>query len=476
MKLWAGRFTEVPHGFLEEFLASIDFDVALASYDILGSLAHATMLAQVDLITKEELEKIKIGLKKINSKIQNNEVQFSLKDEDIHLNIESLLFHEIGEAAGKLHTGRSRNDQVALDLHLYLRQQLLNISAWLVEIENCLIKKAELYADAIMPGYTHLHHAQPVLFAHHLLAYAYNFKRDNERLQDLWKRVNILPLGACALAGSDLPLDRVHVAQLLAFDAIYENSMDAVSNRDLVIEFLSNVSMIMLHLSRLAEEIILWSTEEFDFIELDDAVCTGSSIMPQKKNPDVAELIRGKTGRVYGSLIAILTTLKALPMAYNKDLQEDKESLFDAVKTTTNCLQAMTHLLSGMKIKKENMFRAANDAFSAATLLANYLTKKHVPFREAHHVVGKIVQHGLEDKKTLSEISLDEYKKFHPFFSNDIYDLFNLEKIASLYQTQGSTSFDSVNTQLKSIKKYLESAMSWIDAKQQQLEASYEKL
>ncbi|MCL4116801.1 UNVERIFIED_CONTAM: hypothetical protein GTU68_022217 [Idotea baltica] len=421
MKLWGGRFTSDTNKLVEEFTESISYDQQLARYDIQGSLAHVSMLAKTKIIEKEDANKIKAGLLSVYQKIENQEVKFSISDEDIHMNIERLLTEEIGSVAGKLHTARSRNDQVSTDFHLYLRSEIIEVVRELVNLSSSLLEQAEKNLDTILPGYTHLQRAQPVLFAHHLLAYYFMFSRDIERLMDQFKRVNKCPLGAGALAGTGFPIDREYTAKLLNFEGIYENSMDAVADRDFVIEFLSTSSTIMMHLSRFSEECILWSSSEFSFVELDDAYCTGSSIMPQKKNPDVPELVRGKTGRVYGSLMGILTVLKGLPMCYNRDLQEDKEGVFDTVLTVKSSLHLFAGMVKTMKVNKEKMHEAVKKDFSNATDLADYLSSNGIPFREAHEIIGKLVLYCIENDKFLLDLSLEEFNKFSDKFTDNIY-------------------------------------------------------
>ncbi|MBS0359644.1 MAG: argininosuccinate lyase [Proteobacteria bacterium] len=453
MKLWGGRFSKATHSEVEIFTASIEFDACLAEVDILGSIAHAKTLGHSGILTNDEVEKLCAGLTKLQKKIQDGKVQFQIAHEDIHMNIEKLLHDEIGELASKLHTGRSRNDQVALDLHLYLREKTTDIIHMIHALQTVLVEKAEVHVDTLLPGYTHLQRALPIRLAHHFLAYFWMFQRDIERLQDAMKRISLMPLGAGALAGSGFPLDRAYTAELLGFENIYENSLDAVSDRDFVVEFLSVAASIMMHLSRLSEELILWSSQEFSFIELDDAFCTGSSMMPQKKNPDVPELVRGKTGRVYGTLFSLLTILKGLPLAYNKDMQEDKEGLFDAIKTVTTCLSIYTPMIQTMKINTETMRSAVENDYSNATGLANYLTSRGVPFRHAHEIIGKIVSHCIEKKLLLAELPLKEYQKFSTVFAGDLYDVLKPEFSVDTCSVRGGTGKPAVIKQLEVVKQ-----------------------
>ncbi|WP_338824125.1 argininosuccinate lyase [Neomoorella humiferrea] len=427
MKLWGGRFTRTTDRLVEDFHSSISFDRRLYRQDIAGSIAHARMLAAVGLITPEEGEAIIKGLEEIRADIEAGRVEFDVGAEDIHMNIEKLLTERIGEPGKKLHTARSRNDQVVLDLRLYLKEEIPGIKKLLAGLQKVLVDLAEEHINTIMPGYTHLQKAQPVTLAHHLLAYFEMFCRDQERLDGCLERTDVMPLGAGALAGTTLPINREMVARQLGFKEISANSLDAVADRDFVVEFLAAASLLMMHLSRLAEEIILWASEEFGFIELDDAYSTGSSMMPQKKNPDVAELVRGKTGRVYGHLMGMLTVLKGLPLAYNKDLQEDKEALFDALDTVKGCLMVFTPMLATAKFKVERMREDAERGFAAATDVAEYLVRKGLPFREAHAVVGALVLHCLERGKSFYDLTLDEWRSFSPYFSEDIFSHITLE-------------------------------------------------
>ncbi len=462
MKLWGGRFSKGTHHLVDVYNASITFDYQLAEYDINGSLAHVNMLGKRSLLTTQEVEIITSGLIKIRDKIKQGAVDFRLDDEDIHMNIERLLHEEIGEVAGKLHTGRSRNDQVALDMHLYLRHHVIKIVTQLHDLLAVIQVIAVENIDTFIPGYTHLQRAEPIRFAHHMLAYFNMFSRDVERLCSSFSRINISPLGAGAIAGSGVDVDSAYVASLLKFDGTYTNSLDAVSDRDFVIEFLSNASLIMMHFSRLSEEIILWSSHEFSFVQLDDAFCTGSSMMPQKKNPDVCELARGKTGRIYGALMGLLTTLKGLPLAYNKDMQEDKEGLFDTVKTLSDTLAVYTPMLASMQVNKEKMRQATENDYSNATNLANYLTHKNIPFRLAHEITGKIVLHCINEKLLLKDLSLDAYTKFCDKVGADVYQYLMIEAVIEAHRSIGGTSKSSVEKQIKACDAVLSGVTDWI--------------
>jgi argininosuccinate lyase len=454
-KLWGGRFTKSAEEWVDEFGASITFDKELVLEDIEASKAHAAMLAECGILTKDEGTLIIEGLNRLKEKALKQELSFSIKLEDIHLNLESMLTEEIGPVGGKLHTARSRNDQVAVDMHLYLRKQVQNIIELISEFQEALLEKAEENVETIMPGYTHLQRAQPISFAHHLMAYFWMLERDKQRFSESLKRINKSPLGAGALAGTTFPIDREYSAELLGFDGIYENSLDAVSDRDFILEFLSDSSILMMHLSRFSEEIILWASQEFRFIELDDSFSTGSSIMPQKKNPDMAELIRGKTGRVYGNLIGLLTVLKGLPLAYNKDMQEDKEGMFDTVKTVTGSLKIFAGMIRTMKINKEQMEQSVKNDFSNATELADYLADKGMPFREAHEIVGKLVLSCVQKGCFLADLSLEEFKAASPLFENDIYDALNPYNAVKRRNSAGGTGFSEVYKAIEKAKKCL---------------------
>src|SRR5512144_3204467 len=426
-KLWGGRFTQPTDKFVEEFTASIQFDKRLYHQDIRGSIAHARMLGKQGIIPMTDVEQIVHGLQRILQQIEAGEFDFSVSLEDIHMNIEARLSERIGEAGKRLHTGRSRNDQVALDIRLYLRDEIVAISAYLEMLIDALVTQAEENLDVIMPGFTHLQTAQPILFSHHMLAYVEMFKRDEGRMEDCLKRANVMPLGAGALAGTTFPIDREYVAELLDFPEVTRNSLDSVSDRDFALEFLASPSILMMHLSRLSEELVLWSASEFRFIELSDAFCTGSSIMPQKKNPDVPELVRGKTGRVYGNLMALLTVMKSLPLAYNKDMQEDKEPLFDTIDTVKGSLRIFADMIREMRVNSERMRTAAAGGYSTATDVADYLVRKGTPFRDAHEVVGKAVRYCIEMKKDLPELTLAEWHGFSDSIDADIFTAITLE-------------------------------------------------
>lgn len=447
-KLWGGRFTKDTNKLVEEFTASIHFDHIMANEDIAGSIAHATMLGECGILDQSDAELIINGLNKILVKLKHNELQFSVENEDIHMNIESMLINEIGPVGGKLHTGRSRNDQVATDMHLYLRNKTESIVGLIENVQSVIVKKAKQHVHTIMPGYTHLQRAQPVSFAHHLLAYFWMLERDKGRYKDSLKRINISPLGAGALAGTTFPINRKRTAELLGFTDIYFNSLDAVSDRDFIVEFLSHSALLMSHISRLSEELVIWSSQEFQFVELDDAFCTGSSIMPQKKNPDVPELLRGKTGRVYGSLMGLLTVLKALPLAYNKDMQEDKEGMFDTVYTVEGSLQLLSGLIESMKVNESKMYEAVQKDYSNATDLADYLVRKNIPFRQAHEIVGKTVLYAIEEQKFLGELTLQEYKQINNVFEADIYDALLPKTVMEARISEGGTSSKEVLNQL----------------------------
>jgi argininosuccinate lyase len=455
MKLWGGRFTANTDKAVDDFHSSIRFDSRMYRQDIAGSIAHAEMLGRVGVIPSAEAELICSTLKGILSDIENGRIQFEIEAEDIHMNIEKILIERIGDIGKKLHTGRSRNDQVALDLRMYLKDEVSGIRAMLLELLAVLLDISEKNTDTIIPGYTHLQRAQPITLAHHMMAYFQMFRRDVGRLDDCSVRMDVMPLGSGALAGTTYPLDRSFVAEKLGFSAITENSLDGVSDRDFVIELASCLSIVMMHLSRFCEELILWSSAEFSFVEINDAYSTGSSIMPQKKNPDVAELIRGKTGRVYGSLVALLTMMKSLPLAYNKDMQEDKEAIFDAVDTVKACLPVFTKMLSTMRIKKDNMYRAASGGFTNATDVADYLVKKGVPFRSAHEIVGKMVLYCIDNNKALDELSMEEFKGFSPKIEDDVYSAISLESCVSGRKLPGGPAPESVRASIENARKYL---------------------
>ncbi len=443
-KPWGGRFTQPTDAFVEAFTASVDFDRRLYHYDIQGSIAHARMLAHVGVLSEEECRAIVEGLEAIEREIEAGEFPWSVALEDVHMNIEARLTERIGETGKKLHTGRSRNDQVATDLRLYLRDEIDAIRAEIHRLQSALVDLAEREAETIMPGFTHLQVAQPVTFGHHMLAWFEMLERDRARLADCRRRVNVMPLGAAALAGTSFPIDREYTAALLGFDGVCENSLDAVSDRDFVIELLAAASLVMTHLSRFSEELILWSSQQFDFIELADSFCTGSSIMPQKKNPDVPELVRGKSGRVYGHLMGLLTLMKAQPLAYNKDNQEDKEPLFDAVDTLKGSLKVYADMMGALTVKRERMREAALAGFATATDLADYLVRKGLPFRDAHEVVGKAVQYGVVHGKDLADMSLEELRRFSPVIDADVFEVLTLEGSVAARNHIGGTAPEQV--------------------------------
>ena len=447
-KLWGGRFTQPTDKFVEEFTASIDFDQRMYRYDIQGSMAHAKMLGRQGIIGVDEAQQICDGLQQILADIEADKIEFSVALEDIHMNIESRLIERIGSVGGKLHTGRSRNDQVALDIRLYLRDEMKTILDYLDKLQEALLNQAEANLTTIMPGYTHLQTAQPVLFAHHMLAYYEMFVRDSSRMSDCLKRMNVLPLGAGALAGTTFPIDRESVAADLGFDGVTRNSLDSVSDRDFALEFCATSATLMMHLSRLSEELVLWSSADFDFIELTDAFCTGSSIMPQKKNPDVPELVRGKTGRVYGNLISLLTLMKALPLAYNKDMQEDKEPLFDTIDTVKGSLKIFADMIAEMNVKAENMRIAAARGFSTATDVADYCVTKGIPFRDAHEIVGKTVRYCIENNKDIPELTIDEFKQFSSLIEDDIYNFVTLDASVNARRATGGTARNAVESEI----------------------------
>ncbi|MCM2359514.1 MAG: argininosuccinate lyase [Geobacteraceae bacterium] len=451
-KLWGGRFTQPTDKFVEEFTASIQFDKRLYHQDIRGSIAHARMLGKQGIIPMADVEEIVHGLQAILDQIEAGKFDFSVSLEDIHMNIEARLSQRIGEAGKRLHTGRSRNDQVALDIRLYLRDELVEISAYLDLLIDSLIFQAEENLGVIMPGYTHLQTAQPILFSHHMLAYVEMFKRDKGRMEDCLRRMNVMPLGAGALAGTTFPIDREHVAELLDFPEVTRNSLDSVSDRDFALEFMGAASILMMHLSRFSEELILWSTSEFRFIELSDSFCTGSSIMPQKKNPDVPELVRGKTGRVYGNLMALLTVMKSLPLAYNKDMQEDKEPLFDTIDTVKGSLKIFADMIRELRVNSQTMRQAAAKGFSTATDVADYLVRKGMPFRDAHEVVGKAVRYCVENGKELPELAMTEWHLFSARIDEDIREAITLEASVNARAATGGTALERVKEEIERVK------------------------
>lgn len=454
-KMWAGRTDGVVSKIADDFNSSIHFDARMYRQDIKGSMAHATMLAACGILTNDERDIILEGLEGILVDLDSGKLLIDPNAEDIHMFVEAELTERIGDAGKRLHTARSRNDQVALDIRMYLRDEICEIEALVKDMLGAICEQAEQNQDAIMPGYTHLQRAQPITMAHQLLAYAMMLKRDLGRLSDCAARMNYSPLGSCALAGTTYPTDRRMVASALGFAGVTENSLDGVSDRDFCVELLSAISLIMMHLSRFSEEIILWSSWEFRFVELDDAYTTGSSIMPQKKNSDMAELVRGKTGRVYGDLMALLTMLKGLPLAYNKDMQEDKESVFDAVDTVKMCLQVFAPMIRTMRVKKENLYAAAQKGFLNATDLADYLVKKGMPFRTAYKAVGQLVGKCVAEGKTLEELTLAEYTVISELFETDLYDEISLETCVQKRISEGGTGYASVEAQIASLKEFL---------------------
>jgi len=451
-KLWAGRFEDSTDSIVEGFTESVSFDARLWKHDIEGSIAHVTMLAKQKIVLKKEADAIIKGLNEIKAEIQAGKFKFSESLEDVHMNIEHALTMRIGEVGGKLHSGRSRNDQVALDIRLYLRDEISEIIKLIKALQKVFVKLAEKHIDIVMPGYTHLQRAQPVLLSHHMLAYYEMLERDRARYEDCLKRVNVLPLGAAALAGTTLPIDRKYVARLLKFPAVSENSIDTVADRDFAIEFISASSILMSHLSRFSEEVILWNSEEFGFIDLPDAFTTGSSIMPQKKNPDILELTRGRTGRVYGNLMSLLTIMKGLPLAYNRDMQEDKEPLFDTVDTVKSCLFILAKMMPKANFRKDRIKNATEAGFLTATDIAEYLVNKGMPFREAHGVTGRIVKYCINKAMVLTELTLDELKKFSDIIESDITGYITLDSSVDRRNSYGGTSTKVVLERIKKLK------------------------
>ena len=455
-RMWGGRFEEATDELVQRFNASIDVDRELALEDIEGSVAHATMLAEQEILSPEEATEIIEGLREIEGEIRAGDFEWRVELEDVHMNIERALTERIGSLGGKLHTARSRNDQVATDFRLWLKRKNLDLQGSLTEVRSVLVDLADANLDVILPGYTHLQVAQPLRFSHHLLAYFEMFGRDRDRLIDGLRRIDVSPLGAGALAGTGFPIDRHRTAELLGFGRVAANSLDAVSDRDFAIEFLATAATTMMHLSRLSEELIIWSSQEFGFITLPDSHTTGSSIMPQKKNPDVSELIRGKTGRVYGSLLGLLTTMKGLPLAYNKDMQEDKEGVIDAALTLDTCLRLTATMLPRIRVNRQRMAQAAGAGFSNATDLADYLARKGLPFREAHEVVGKLVARALEQDLTLQELPMETMKEASEAIDEDVYPALGLERVVDARNSYGGTSRRRVEEQLKVARAALE--------------------
>ncbi|TDY03736.1 argininosuccinate lyase [Thiohalophilus thiocyanatoxydans] len=455
-KPWAGRFTAPTDAFVEVFTASVGFDKRLYKHDIAGSIAHARMLAHVGVLSEAERDTIVDGLRAIEQDIERGEFAWSTSLEDVHMNIEARLTDRIGDIGKKLHTGRSRNDQVATDIRLYLRDEMQVMQAEVTRLIEGLLGLAEEEAGTIMPGFTHLQTAQPVTFGHHMLAWVEMLLRDLARLRDAYQRVNVLPLGAAALAGTTYPIDRLFTARELGFAGVAENSLDAVSDRDFAIELVSDASVLMMHLSRFSEELILWSSAQFDFVDLGDSFCTGSSIMPQKKNPDVPELVRGKTGRIYGHLMSLLTLMKAQPLAYNKDNQEDKEPLFDTIDNVKGCLKLYADMMPQIQVKRDNMYEAARRGFSTATDLADYLVRKGVAFRDAHEIVGKAVRYGVDNDKDLSEMSLDELQQFSNVIEPDVFEVLTLEGSVAARNHIGGTAPEQVRAAIIRVRTRLE--------------------
>ena len=455
MKLWGGRFRKETDSLVNDFNSSIQFDCRMYREDIQGSLAHAKMLAEQGIISQEDLKQIRQGLESILADVEAGKIEFTADNEDIHMNVEALLTERIGAAGKRLHTARSRNDQVAVDLRLYLRREIEEIIGQILDLQHVILMQAERHQNTVMPGYTHLQRAQPISFAQHLLAYGEQFRRDVERLVDCRRRMNVCPLGSGALAGTTYPIDRWATARTLGFDRPCSNSLDGVSDRDYALELMGGLSILMMHLSRFSEEIILWCSWEFKFIELDDAYSTGSSIMPQKKNPDVAELVRGKTGRVYGDLMGLLTTMKGLPLAYNKDMQEDKEPVFDAVDTVKMCLPVFTGMLSTMRVLPEKMRRAAGGGFINATDCADYLAKKGMPFRDAYTTVGNLVYYCGQQGKLLEELTLDELRDISPLFEEDVYEALRLETCMGQRSSYGGPAVAETTRQIQELRTFI---------------------
>ena len=454
-KMWAGRFKKQLDSKVNDFNSSIRVDCRMYKQDIGGSIAHASMLASQGIISEDDSEQIIKGLEEILNDLENGKLELDLTAEDIHMFVEAELTKRIGDVGKRLHTARSRNDQVALDIRLCLRDECDEIIELLKQLISEITNKAEEHKATVMPGYTHLQRAQPITFGHHLMAYAMMFLRDIERVEDTKKRMNYSPLGSCALAGTTYPTDRIAVAESLNMKGITLNSLDGVSDRDFAVELANTIALIMMHLSRFSEEIILWSSWEFKFIELDDAYSTGSSIMPQKKNPDIAELVRGKTGRAYGNLVTLLSMLKSLPLAYNKDMQEDKEAIFDSIDTVKMSLSIFAPMITTMTVIKENMYNAAAGGFINATDLADYLVKKGLPFRTAYKISGTMVAYCIDKKTVLEKLSLDEFKEFSNLFSEDVYDAINLERCTFARNSQGGTAVESVEEQIKAVRELL---------------------
>ncbi len=455
MKLWGGRFRKETDSLVNDFNASIHFDARLYQEDIQGSMAHARMLSDCGIISPEDNRQIQEGLAAILADVEAGRVEFTADNEDIHMNVEALLTQRIGAAGKRLHTARSRNDQVAVDLRLHLRREICEITGQILDLQQAILEQARAHTNTVMPGYTHLQRAQPISFAQHLLAYGEQLRRDVTRLADCKRRMNVCPLGSGALAGTTYPIDRFETARLLGFDGPCSNSLDGVSDRDYALELLSGLSILMMHLSRFAEEVILWCSWEFKFVELDDAYSTGSSIMPQKKNPDVAELVRGKTGRVYGDLMGLLTTMKGLPLAYNKDMQEDKEPVFDAVDTVKMCLPVFAGMIATMRVLPENMRRAAGGGFINATDCADYLTRKGMAFRDAYTTVGNLVYYCTQQGKLLEELTLEELKNISPLFGEDVYEALSLETCMGQRRSHGGPAPEETERQIRELEAFI---------------------
>ncbi|AHF05148.1 argininosuccinate lyase [Marichromatium purpuratum 984] len=454
-KPWAGRFNAPTDAFVEAFTASVDFDRRLYRYDIQGSIAHATMLARQGILTEAERDAIVAGLEQVRARIEAGEFEWSIPLEDVHMNIESALTQAIGDAGKKLHTGRSRNDQVATDVRLWLREEIDTIAGEIRRLQHALLDLAEREADTVLPGFTHLQVAQPITFGHHMMAWFEMLERDHDRLLDCRRRLNVMPLGAAALAGTTYPIDRAHTAALLGFDRPAENSLDAVSDRDFAIEFSADAAILMMHLSRFSEELILWSSAQFGFVELSDSFCTGSSIMPQKKNPDVPELVRGKSGRIFGHLIGLLTLMKAQPLAYNKDNQEDKEPLFDTVDNLKGSLKVYADMMAHVSCNHERMREAARQGFSTATDLADYLVRKGIPFRDAHEIVGKAVALGVREGRDLAELPLESLQQFSEAITDDVYAVLTLDGSVAARDHLGGTAPNQVRAAIARARQRL---------------------
>lgn len=467
-KPWQGRFEKLTLGEVEQYTESLSFDWRLYRYDIMGSVAHCRMLAECGIISHEEASQIIEALGEIQREIERGEFNFDPSFEDIHMAIEHRLIQKIGDVGGKLHTARSRNDQIALDMRLYLRDVILTLREELLVVIETLVGLAKKFFHVVMPGFTHLQHAQPVALSHHFMAYCEMFRRDEERFADCFKRVNVLPLGSAAMAGTSFPIDMSITARYLKFDQITRNSMDSVSDRDYMLEFLSDSAIAMMHVSRLAEELVLWSTTEFGFVELSDSFCTGSSIMPQKKNPDVAELMRGKTGRVYGNLMNLLTIMKALPLTYNRDLQEDKIPVFDTADTLISTLRLLSMMLSEISINEHRMEEMAKTGWILATELADYLVTKGVPFRKAHYVVGQLVRFCIDEGKDFTDCSLEEFKRFHRAFDESVFDILDVRRAVERRKSHGGTSWSRIKEAIAETESYVEEAKRSLRAMTQQ--------